>query len=152
MIFRIRRYSAMGAHRGPKMAPKLPKMAPRRPQHGPKRLQERPKKATGRLKMAQERPTRAPKGPREGHSEGPKSDIGPKLAQRPLWEAPRTRLDPSGESPGTLPGASGELPGPPRTPPGSNFGKNSDVQTRLPKPPSMILARAPFPAPASRNM
>ena len=102
--------------------------------------------------MAQERPTTAPKGPWEGHSKGPKSDNGPKLAQRPFWEAPRTRLDPSGESPGTLPGASGELPGPPRTPPGSNFGKNSDVQTRLPKPPSMILARAPFPAPASRNM
>ena len=72
--------------------------------------------------MAQERPTRAPRGLQEGPQEGPKRDIGPNLAQRPLQE-----------SPGTLPDPSGDFPGPSRTPPGSDFETNSDSQNGPPE-------------------
>ena len=102
MIFKIRRYSAKEAPRGPKMAPRRSRMASRLPQEGPRRPQERPKRASRKLKMAHERLTTAPRRLQKGPPEGPKMNIGPNLAQRPLWESPWTLLDPSGELPGPL--------------------------------------------------
>ena len=67
--------------------------------------------------MAQGLPKRAPRELQEGPQEGPKMDIGPNLAHRPLQE-----------SPGTLPDLSGDFPGPSRTPPGSDFENSSDSQ------------------------
>ena len=78
MIFRIRRYSAMEAPRGPKMALKLPKMVPQRPRDAPRRGQERPKRASWKLKMAQEWPTRAPRTLQEGPQERPKRGRQPR--------------------------------------------------------------------------
>ena len=112
MIFKIRRYSAMEAPRGPKMALKRPKMVPQRPQDAPRRPQERPKRVSGRLKMAQERPTRAPRRLQEGSKKGPKkgSKRVPRGTSGSSWlrDLSRNPLAPSR----TPPGSSRDRPGP----------------------------------------
>ena len=108
MIFRIRRYSAMEAPRGPKMALRRPKMVPRRPQDAPRRPQERPKRVSGRLKMAQERPTRAPRRLQEGSKKGPKRVPRGTSGSSWLRDLSRNPLAPSR----TPPGSSQDRPGP----------------------------------------
>ena len=102
MIFRIRRYSAMEAPRGPKMALKRPKMVPRLPQYAPRRPQERPKRVSGRLKMAQERPTRAPRRLQEGSKKGPKRVPSGTSGSSWLRDLSRNTLGPSQTPPGSF--------------------------------------------------
>ena len=108
MIFKIRRYSAMEAPRGPKMALKRPKMVPRRPQDAPRRPQERPKRANWKPKIAQGRPTRAPRRLHEGSKKGPKRVPSGTSGSSWLRDLSRNPLAPSRAPPGS----SRDRPGP----------------------------------------
>ena len=79
MIFRISRFCAPEAPRGPKMSPRRPKMARRGLQEGPRWPQGGSKRAQAGTKMAPREPKMA------------------NLAQRALPDAPGTPPDPSGE-------------------------------------------------------
>ena len=97
MIFRISRFCAPEALRGPKMSPRRPKMAPRGLQGGPRWPHEGSKRAPAGPKRAPRGPKMAPRGLQEGPHGGSKRDLGTNLAQRALPEAPGTLPDPSGE-------------------------------------------------------
>ena len=105
MIFTIRRFRALKAPRGPKMAPRRPQIALGRPQDGLRLPQEGPKRASGKLKRAPEGPKRAPSWPQEGSKRGSKR--APREKPEPTWLG-----DPSRAARGPLWDPSGTLPGP----------------------------------------